>query len=135
MKINLLLIDDDEMVLESLTEYLQFCGYMVYPASNSTKALRLANQFPIDLILSDLRMPDMDGYTLCRELYRLHHIPALLMSGFYEDYEPKNAATGICDFIRKPFLPSELESRIRTILARVATPPKALSLTMSKLRV
>ena len=132
MTISLLLVDDDELVLEALTEYLQFVGYIVYPAANGVEALRLASLFPIDLVLSDLRMPGMDGYTLCRELYRLHNLPALLMSGFYEEYEQKDATAGIHDFIRKPFLPDELESRIRTLWAQIATPPKTLLLSMSE---
>ena len=134
MTISLLLVDDDKLVLEALTEYLQFSGYIVYPAANSTEALQLANDFPIDLVLSDLRMPGMDGYTLCRELYRLHNLPALLMSGFYEEYEQIDARDGIFDFIRKPFLPSELENRIQTILAQVAAfPPKPFLLSKSEL--
>ena len=132
MTISLLLVDDDELVLEALTEYLQFVGYIVYPAANGVEALRLASLFPIDLVLSDLRMPGMDGYTLCRELYRLHNLPALLMSGFYEEYEPKNTAAGVYDFIRKPFLPDELERRIHTVLAQVAAPPEPSLLSTSE---
>jgi DNA-binding response OmpR family regulator len=123
MTISLLLVDDDALVLEALTEYLQFMGYTVYPASNGTEALRLANHFPLDLVLSDLKMPGMDGYTLCRELYRLHRIPALLMSGFFENYERAHITVGVRDFIRKPFLPDELNDRIHTILAQAVTLP------------
>lgn len=121
MPISLLVVDDDELVLESLAEYLQFAGYIVYTAGNGAEALELAVHHSIDLVLSDLRMPGLDGYTLCQELYRQHLIPALLMSGFYEDYDQqKDAAAGVCDFIRKPFLPHELEDRIHSVLAQVA---------------
>ncbi|NJN82075.1 MAG: response regulator [Caldilineaceae bacterium] len=129
MTSSLLVVDDDELVLASLTAYLQFSGYVVYPASNSSEALRLANYVLIDLVVSDLRPMGIDGYTLCRELYRLHHIPALLMSGFYENYEFKKAAWDICDFIRKPFLPNELENRIRTLLIRVTASPTGSAFT------
>jgi two-component system response regulator BaeR len=115
----LLLVDDNLFVGEALTDYLQWAGYDVYYTTSGMAALEAAKQVPFCLVVSDLKMPGMDGGTLCQELRRLYKMPMILMSGYLDEEDAlKMAAAGFTDVLPKPFLPEALESRIRTVLAQ-----------------
>ena len=118
MAIHLLVVDDNELVGESLRDYLQIVGYIVHYTTSGPAALQLAERFPIALVISDIMMPDMEGYTLCHELRRVYQIPVLLMSGFISEYDLKKMAVeGFDNFIHKPFSLDKLARKIKEILA------------------
>jgi DNA-binding response OmpR family regulator len=119
MSTRLLLVEDNELVGGALTEYLQWAGYEVHYASNGRAALEIAQHFPVDLVVSDIKMPGMSGYTLGHELRRLYRLPVLLMSGYQEPSDQADMAThDSFDFLAKPFTPDQLMGRICGLLNR-----------------
>jgi len=116
-KARLLIVDDDSDVLDMLRELLSHGGYEVLSAVNGREALQKATEFNPDVILSDVMMPEMNGFELCRRL-RAHpllaEVPIILLTGLANsDYYVEGLRAGADDFISKPF------ERIR-LLARVA---------------
>ena len=115
--VQLLLVDDNLLVGEALMSYLEEVGFGVHYASSGRDALEIAQQVPIRLVVSDIKMPGMDGTTLCRELQRLYDVPIVLMSGYIDEEDAQRMLeAGFAAVLPKPFLPNELEQRIRTIL-------------------
>src|SRR5690606_38447355 len=77
---HLLIVDDEEPLRNLLRISLQKAGYTVYTASNGKEAMEIFEQSPIDLVLLDILMPDMDGYTLCAELRKRSDVPIIMLS-------------------------------------------------------
>lgn len=115
-----LLIDDDPDIREALTEELELEGFEVVPAGSGADALTLAGEAPVDVVLTDLRMPGMDGFTAIAELRRLQPgLRAIVATGLTGDeVRDRAAALGGCDFIEKPY---DLD-RLIGLLRRRAAP-------------
>jgi PAS domain S-box-containing protein len=129
----ILIVDDKEENLYYLRTVLTGNGYTVEPASHGAEALVKARQNPPDLIVSDLLMPVMDGYTLLRHWKadeRLRKIPFIVYTATYTEEEDERLALslGADAFILKPAEPDDFLARIREVLANAAasvpTPPK-----------
>ena len=116
-----LLVDDEEEV-RSVTRYmLEFCGFEVVEACDGREALKVCTERAesFRLVLMDLTMPGMNGAETFEELHRLYpRLPVLLMSGYSEQEAAVRFgdASG-SDFLQKPFLPSQLEEKLRRLLA------------------
>jgi DNA-binding response OmpR family regulator len=118
---HLLIVDDEEPLRNLLRISLQKAGYTVYTASNGKEAMELFDQAPIDLVLLDILMPDMDGYTLCAELRKRSDVPIIMLSALNRpDDVVYGFSLGADDYISKPFQFREVEVRIQAILRRVA---------------
>ncbi|MBI2831596.1 MAG: response regulator [Chloroflexi bacterium] len=127
MKEKLLAVDDDPDILEALTMILDSQGYSVVTARDGMGALdRLKSEKP-DLMILDLMMPKMDGFTVIRKLqapeWKDHgHIPVLILTSIREDasrrrYELETGKElGVNDYIEKPFLPDILVARVEKAL-------------------
>ncbi len=103
--ISILVVDDDEWIRDLMVHTLTDHGYLVEIASNAEDALRLTRSIPFDLVLSDVRMPGMDGIEFSRILHRTHPaIPVVLLTGFgHIDLARLALREGASDFITKPF--------------------------------
>lgn len=117
---SILIVDDTGTNLQLLTGLLREHGYTVYPASDGELALEIVRAQTPDLILLDIRMPDMDGYEVCRRLKedaRTRVIPIIFIS-ILEDIDDKvrGFQAGAVDYIIKPFQPAEVLARIQTHL-------------------
>ncbi len=116
----ILVVDDTLASLQLLTGILTNQGYRVRPASSGRLALRSVDVEVPDLILLDVKMPEMDGYEVCRRLKaeeRSRQIPVIFISAFGETAEKvKGFKAGGVDYITKPFEPEEVLARIRTHL-------------------
>lgn len=116
---HVLIADDDPEILQLLTDSL--CDeFTVYRAANGVEALALLEQQEINLVISDLDMPSMDGLTLCRNI-RLHHeykqIPFLLLTGRNSEEQKVVAFQNqVDDFIEKPFSPELLKWKVKSFL-------------------
>ncbi|RJP59747.1 MAG: response regulator [Candidatus Auribacter fodinae] len=119
-KSEILVIDDTPANLQLLTDILEKSGYRVRPASSAQLGLRSAEAKLPDLILLDVKMPDMDGYELCRRLKAQENtrkVPILFISALHETGEKlKGFKAGAVDFITKPFEPEEVLARVQTHL-------------------
>lgn len=117
----ILIVDDTPANLLLLTQLLAGQGYDVRPVTQGTVALAAARTIRPDLILLDIRMPDIDGYAVCQELKadpETSHIPVIFVSAL-DDTDDKVRAfeCGGVDYVTKPFQPAEVLARVRTHLA------------------
>lgn len=116
----ILVVDDNPESLELLVGMLTEKGYIVRPAPSGKVALMTASVNPPDIMLLDIRMPQMDGYEVCRRFKgdkSLKDIPIIFLTGLTEsDEKIKAFAAGGVDYITKPFEPREVEARIKTHL-------------------
>jgi signal transduction histidine kinase len=119
-KPNILLVDDTPANLRLLSEMLGQRGYKLRPAPSGKLALRAAQALPPDLILLDIRMPEMDGYEVCKRLKAdpaLQEIPIIFLSALSETADKLKAfAGGGVDYITKPFQLEEVLARVETHL-------------------
>ena len=117
---HILLVDDESAITDNLTPFLRRSGFEVSTASNGAEALNMIEAGNINLIVSDVLMPKMDGRELLRALRRADNwIPVILLTQVGEAFERAMALEeGADDYINKPFEPHELVARIRAVLRR-----------------
>lgn len=113
----ILVAEDDAMVMSLLVRLLAEQGYEVRVAPNGTEALRLALQEPVDLLVTDVRMPLMDGWELSRRLHeRWPELPVLFISGYDVELSRGTQRQGVGAFLRKPFDPDDLVRQVALLL-------------------
>jgi DNA-binding response OmpR family regulator len=126
---HILLVDDESAITDNLTPFLKRSGFEVSVASNGEEALEKLGSETIDLIVSDVLMPKMDGRELLRSLRKVDNwMPIILLTQVGEAFERAMALEeGSDDYINKPFEPHELVARIRAVLRRAkpGKPPLA----------
>ena len=117
---DILIVDDEIPNLRLLSELLRREGYQVRPANSPQLAIDSALAQPPSLILLDVRMPEMDGFEVCRRLKqdeRTRYIPIIFISALQEVQDRvRGFEAGGVDFITKPFLKEEVIARVRTHL-------------------
>lgn len=115
----LLVVDDDARVLGLMNRLLEQEGYRVIKASNGQEALDMFDQEMPDLILLDVTMPVMDGYTVCRRIREFSQTPIIMVTARGRDDEKiQGLDAGADDYVTKPFSPKELAARVRAALRR-----------------
>ena len=115
----ILIIEDDADIAAVERDYLEAAGYAVQIAPEGKSGLTLGEQDAFDLILLDLMLPDMDGFTVCRLLREKTDVPILMVTARQEDIDKIHGlGLGADDYIEKPFSPSVLVARVRAHLAR-----------------
>lgn len=120
---NILVVDDNPMNIRLLISMLEDEGYRIWPALNGNRALSALEKHAIDLILLDIRMPEMDGYEVCRRVRsneKTREIPVIFVSALGETFDKLQAfSVGGVDYVTKPFEEKEVLARIRTQLKLV----------------
>jgi two-component system, OmpR family, response regulator ChvI len=112
-------VDDDHDVRDLVKNVLEAEGHVVLPFADAPPALRAFETGPFDLVIADIRMPQMDGIELLRRLRRKSDVPAILLMGSGEETDELVAlGVGADDFIRKPFSPQVLVERVGAVLKR-----------------
>lgn len=115
----LLIVDDEPKIRELIKKYALFEGYEVEEAENGIQAIMLARQKDFDLIILDVMMPELDGFSASREIRKEKQVPILILSARGEEYDKIHGfETGIDDYVVKPFSPKELMLRIEAIIRR-----------------
>ncbi|MBQ4510642.1 MAG: response regulator transcription factor [Clostridia bacterium] len=118
----LLIVDDEEMIRKLIRKYAEFDGYEVVEACDGLDAVTKFRHNDFDLIVMDIMMPELDGFSACREIRKTSDIPIIMLSARGEEYDKINGfEIGIDDYVVKPFSPKELLLRINAILKRTAT--------------
>ena len=130
-KIRALVVDDEPAILELIKMILERHGYDVTAAESGNSALKaFAGQDPFDFLLTDITMPDMDGWELLRELARNQiHIPVVLMSGYAAERGDGRQESNRA-ILRKPFSPQELLAAVE--MARLTRTTASLKLTVAQ---
>lgn len=115
-----LVVDDEERIREVIREYLILENMEVIEASNGLEAVEKVKSENFDMIIMDIMMPKMDGYTACREIKRIKKdIPFIMLSARGEEYDKLiGFDLGIDDYVTKPFSPKELVARIKAVTKR-----------------
>lgn len=114
-----LVVDDEKLIRDVIKEYLLLENFEVEEASNGLEAVDKVKQDDFDIIIMDIMMPKMDGYTACREIKKLKDIPFIMLSARGEEYDKLiGFDLGIDDYVTKPFSPKELVARIKAVTKR-----------------
>ncbi|MBR3863819.1 MAG: response regulator transcription factor [Clostridia bacterium] len=115
----LLLVDDEEKIIEVLREYAEFEHYLVDSASNGMEAVQKCNENKYDLIIMDVMMPKLDGFSAVKEIKKKNDIPVIMLSARGEEYDKLfGFELGIDDYVVKPFSPKEVMARVSAVLKR-----------------
>lgn len=115
----LLVVDDEEKIRVLIRKYAEFEGYEVEEAADGMSVIELCRQNKFDLIILDVMMPELDGFSACREIRKFSQVPVLMISARGEEYDRIHGfELGVDDYVTKPFSPKELMMRVQAILKR-----------------
>ena len=115
----LLVVDDEEKIRVLVRKYAEYEGYEVEEAADGMSAIELCRQEKFDLIILDVMMPELDGFSACREIRKFSQVPVLMLSARGEEYDRIHGfELGVDDYVTKPFSPKELMLRVQAILKR-----------------
>lgn len=117
--IKILIVDDEPKIRAVLREYAEFEGHEVVEAENGMDAVQICREHNFDIILMDVMMPKLDGFSACKEIKKTKDIPVLMLSARGEEYDKLfGFEMGVDDYVVKPFSPKELMARINVIVTR-----------------
>ncbi|MBQ1518459.1 MAG: response regulator transcription factor [Ruminococcus sp.] len=116
---HILVVDDEVNIRKVVREYAEFEGYEVTEAENGMEAVNLCHDNDYDLIIMDVMMPRLDGYSACKEIHKSKNIPVIMLSARGEEYDKLfGFEIGVDDYVVKPFSPKELMARVKAVLKR-----------------
>lgn len=119
MNRRILVVDDEQKIRELIRKYAEFEGYTMDEASNGMEAIRKCQDNDYALIIMDVMMPELDGFSAVRIIKEKKDIPVLMLSARGEEYDKIHGfEIGIDDYVVKPFSPKELMMRIKVIIQR-----------------
>ena len=125
---NILLVEDDRMIIENLTEFLKTEGFQVWSADGQEKAMKILRNQHFDLILLDITLAQGNVYSTCTQIKSHYEIPIIFLTALDDEFSVVTGLDmGADDYISKPFRPRELVSRMRTVLRRNSKTPNFLS--------
>ena len=120
---HILVADDESRIRAIIRKYAEFEGHQVTEAGDGMEAVLLCRANQYDLIIMDIMMPELDGFSACREIRKVTQTPIIMLSARGEEYDRINGfEVGIDDYVTKPFSPKELMLRVDAIMKRVNRP-------------
>lgn len=115
----ILVVDDEERIRELIGKYAKFEGHSVEFATDGMEAVEKCRTNTYDVIIMDIMMPNLDGFSACREIRKKSDVPILMLSARGEEYDKINGfELGVDDYVVKPFSPKELMLRVEAIMKR-----------------
>ena len=115
----ILIVDDEEKIREVIREYAEFSGYAAEEAADGMSAIGMVKLNDYDLIIMDIMMPKLDGFSAVKEIQKIKNIPVIMLSARGEEYDKLfGFELGIDDYVVKPFSPKELMARVNAVLNR-----------------
>lgn len=116
---SILVVDDEEKIRTVIKKYAEFEGYSITEASNGIEAIEICRNKNFDLIILDIMMPELDGFTVCKKIREIRNIPIIMLSARGEEYDKIHGfELGIDDYVVKPFSPKELMMRVKVVISR-----------------
>lgn len=116
----LLIVDDEQKIRDVIREYAEFSGYSAEEAADGMSAIGMVKLNDYDLIIMDIMMPKLDGFSAVKEIQKIKKIPVIMLSARGEEYDKLfGFELGIDDYVVKPFSPKELMARVNAVLNRV----------------
>ncbi len=134
----ILIADDEQKIREVIKEYSEFNGHEVTEAGEGVTAVGLCKLNDFDLVIMDIMMPKLDGYSACKEIRKFSNVPIIMLSARGEEYDKLfGFELGVDDYVVKPFSPKELMARVNAILARSnpAEKPESKVMTFDGLEI
>lgn len=114
-----LIVDDEDMIRNVLREYVEFEGGEAYEAADGMQAVTMCRNGDFDIILMDVMMPRLDGFSAVKEIKKIKNIPVIMLSARGEEYDKLfGFEIGADDYVTKPFSPKEVMARIHAVLKR-----------------
>lgn len=115
----ILIVDDEANIREVIREYSEFKGFNVTEAVDGMDAVEKVKNNDFDIIILDIMMPRLDGFSACKEIKKIKQIPIIMLSARGEEYDKLfGFELGIDDYVVKPFSPKELMARVDAVLLR-----------------
>ena len=128
----MLIVDDEEKIRAVVREYAEFEEFEVTEARDGMEAVALCRENDYDIIIMDVMMPRLDGYSACKEIRKQKDVPIIMLSARGEEYDKlAGLESGADDYVVKPFSPRELVARVKAVLNRTMPKPAAASDTMT----
>ena len=117
----ILIVDDEEMIRGVLKEYVEFEGNEAFEASDGMEAVRMCKDNDYDVVLMDVMMPRLDGFSAVKEIRKFKDVPVIMLSARGEEYDKLfGFEIGADDYVTKPFSPKEVMARINAVTKRRA---------------
>jgi DNA-binding response OmpR family regulator len=114
-----LVVDDEENIRNVIREYAEFEGYEIDEAADGMEAISKCKSKDYDIIIMDVMMPKLDGFSSIKEIKKIKDIPVIMLSARGEEYDKLfGFEIGIDDYVVKPFSPKELMARINAVITR-----------------
>ena len=114
-----LVVDDEAKIRAIIRKYGEFEGYEIAEAEDGMEAIRMCRQQKFDCIILDIMMPELDGFSTCKEIKKIKDIPIIMLSARGEEYDKIHGfELGIDDYVVKPFSPKELMMRVKVVISR-----------------
>ncbi|MBE6669611.1 MAG: response regulator transcription factor [Ruminococcaceae bacterium] len=121
---SILIVDDEAKIRSIIKKYAEFEGHTVTEATDGMAAVNICKEHDFDIIIMDIMMPELDGFSACREIRKFKMTPIIMLSARGEEYDKINGfALGIDDYVVKPFSPKELMLRIDAVMKRTVRNP------------
>ena len=115
----ILVVDDEERIRQMIKKYANFEGHEVVEAADGMEAVKLCKEQDFAIVIMDVMMPELDGFSACREIRKFKNVPMLMLSARGEEYDKIHGfELGIDDYVVKPFSPKELMMRVAAIVKR-----------------
>lgn len=115
----ILVADDEEGIRRVISKYALFEGHKVTEVKDGMEAIELCRRERFDIAVIDIMMPELDGFSTCREIRKFSNIPIIILSARGEEYDKINGfEVGVDDYVVKPFSPKELMLRIEAVMKR-----------------
>lgn len=120
-KNRILIVDDEKNIRNVISEYAKFDGFETVEAADGMEAVEICRKEDFDLIIMDIMMPKLDGYSAVKEIRKTKQTPVIMLSARGEEYDKLfGFEIGVDDYVTKPFSPKELLARIRAVIKRSA---------------
>ena len=115
----LCIVDDEEKIRALIKKYALFEGYEVKEAENGMQAIEMCQRENFDLVVMDIMMPELDGFSACKKIREFSEVPVIMLSARGEEYDKIHGfEIGVDDYMVKPFSPKELMMRVQAVLKR-----------------
>lgn len=119
----ILIVDDEKNIRNVIKEYAKFDGFETFEAADGMEAVEMCRNQDFDLIVMDIMMPRLDGYSAVREIRKSKQMPVIMLSARGEEYDKLfGFELGVDDYVTKPFSPKELLARMRAVIKRSSAP-------------
>lgn len=115
----ILVVDDEENIRAIIRKYGAFEGYEVAEACDGMQAIDMVKANDFDVVILDVMMPELDGFSTCNEIKKLKDVPVIMLSARGEEYDRIHGfEVGVDDYVVKPFSPKELMMRVNVVIGR-----------------